>query len=181
MCWFQIKVFCLTCLSQVLLKSTEFESIRHPFKIFSSNGLQSHCQNMLGKITNRLYVYHLQLGYCDWFKILGWPWLKLLHRNCISIRGMHFIQRIVTYRSFARIAFLQFLTILLDPVIQVADQTTGQRYQQNVSPSLNLLQQSCLQKFLSRSIFNSLLWIPNFWVLYSRMGMPMDMLMDKQV
>ena len=140
---------------------------------------------MIGKITNRFWVFHLQLGCCDWFKVLGWPLLKLLHCSCISIRGMHFIQRIVTYKSFARIACLQFLTILFAPVMQVADQTTGQPYQQNVSPLLNLLQQSCLQKFLTRSIFNSLLWIPDFWVLYSPMDMPMDMpmgmLMDKQV
>lgn len=132
---------------------------------------------MIGTTSNRLRVFQLQLC-CDWFKILGCPWLKLLHQNCISIRGMHFIQRIVTYKSFARIACLQFLTILFAPVMQVADQTTGQPYQQNVSPLLNLLQQSCLQRFLTRSIFNSLLWIPDFWVLYSPIDMPMGMLMD---
>lgn len=124
MCWFQIKVFCLTCLSQVLLSQRNL----NPLGIHLKFSLPMACNHTARTCLARLqtdFVYHLQLGYCDWFKILGWPWLKLLHRNCISIRGMHFIQWIVTYKSFARIACLQFLTILLDPVIQVADQTTG--------------------------------------------------------
>lgn len=66
---------------------------------------------------------------------------------------------------------------LFDPVVQVADQTTGQSYYLNASTLLNLLQTSCRQKFLFRPIFSRLHWTQKCLILH----LPMDMLMGMQV